>query len=71
MKYNKHLEHEIIIFLRYRNQSPGNITKTYMPLKHIANHISKSITYVAQRCKLYQAVEPVKNGPTNFKNLEQ
>ena len=37
---------DVIMFLRYQNLAPQFPEKTYMKLKDIAKHVSRSITYV-------------------------
>ena len=41
---------DVILFLRYHNVSPETPTKTYMTYKNIAQHFSRSITYVQNIC---------------------
>ena len=51
MKYDKEDEFKIVKFLRFRCTTLGMNYKTYMPLKHIAKFINKSIAYVFRICK--------------------
>ena len=46
VKYNDLEAYYIVKFLRFRSYSPSESRYTYMPLRHIAKHLNKSISYV-------------------------
>ena len=50
MKYPKEEEIEMVKFLRYRKQPIDGKNRTYMPLKHIAAFLNKSIAHVHTIC---------------------
>ena len=54
MRFEKHLELQTIIFLRFRKQNAGDIAYKYMGMKHIAKFVNRSYSYVAAKCKEYE-----------------
>ena len=51
MRYSDLDSYYITKFLRYCSHSPNESRYTYMPLRHIAKHLNRSISYVQMMCK--------------------
>jgi hypothetical protein len=63
MKFNRADIKDMVIFLRFRDQPRGMITKTFMPLKHIAKAFNKSVSYIASICQDFKYEQLFKPEP--------